>query len=62
MHAIIAALLTSIALAVPAIADEPVRTGPVARVYGCPTEDSCRIDYRVDRQGRPVWVISAQRP
>jgi hypothetical protein len=36
-------------------ASSKVRT--VAKVYGCKYEDSCRIDYRRDRQGRGVWVI-----
>jgi hypothetical protein len=32
-------------------------TQVVAKVYGCPAEDSCTIDYKGDRFGRGVWVI-----
>lgn len=31
-------------------------------VSGCPSEDSCRIDYRRGSDGEPVWVIRRQVP
>jgi hypothetical protein len=36
--------------------------GTRAVVYGCSAEDSCRIDYRADNAGRPVWVIRRVSP
>ena len=32
------------------------------RVYGCPAEDDCRASFRVDREGRPVWVLRRVHP
>lgn len=31
-------------------------------VTGCAAEDSCRIDYRLGRNGEPVWVLRRQVP
>lgn len=34
--------------------------GDHARVYGCTMEDDCAIDYRGDRHGRGVWIITRE--
>jgi hypothetical protein len=60
--AALSALVAAALLAQPQSGQAGRPSEVVARVYGCPAEDSCRIDYRRDRQGRGVWLVIRQTP